>query len=244
VRGVLGQATEAHLHEASRGRDARPWRARSPCDALVSAVAPWPCLRASSRCRSVARRCAISRLPGPRGSGLPDSRSRPRRASSLPCSRSATLLHVGFVGCVVVTVCTSRCRRRTAMCAFIPKCHCCPFLVWCISGSRSPSAFLVGARRGDDGRIHDAAALEQQALRARCALTCLEDVLGQLVLFQQVSEVQDRGLVRNRIVQPTSTTGRSPTCGLTTKVAFSEGRLQNRRVCREGAAERIYAGDR
>jgi hypothetical protein len=44
---------------------------------------------------------------------------------------------------VVVTVCTSPESTSTPMCAFIPKYHCSPFLVWCISGSRSPSAFLV-----------------------------------------------------------------------------------------------------
>ena len=29
------------------------------------------------------------------------------------------------------------------ICAFMPKCHRLPFLVWCISGSRSPVLFLV-----------------------------------------------------------------------------------------------------
>src|SRR5215831_10223492 len=33
----------------------------------------------------------------------------------------------------------------TPKCPFIPKYHCCPFFVWCISGSRVPVAFLVDA---------------------------------------------------------------------------------------------------
>ena len=42
-----------------------------------------------------------------------------------------------------MTECTSPESASTPMCAFIPKCHWLPFLVWCISGSRSPSLFLV-----------------------------------------------------------------------------------------------------
>src|SRR5713101_3322258 len=37
-------------------------------------------------------------------------------------------------------------RLSTPMWAFMPKYHCWPFLVWCISGSRVPEAFFV-----DDG---------------------------------------------------------------------------------------------
>jgi hypothetical protein len=35
------------------------------------------------------------------------------------------------------------CLESTPMCAFSPKYHCLPFLVWCISGSRLPLAFFV-----------------------------------------------------------------------------------------------------
>ena len=41
------------------------------------------------------------------------------------------------------TVCTRPESASTPMCAFMPKNHCWPFLLWCISGSRSPLAFLV-----------------------------------------------------------------------------------------------------
>ena len=40
------------------------------------------------------------------------------------------------------------------MCSFMPKYHCWPLRVWCMSGSRALSAFLVELGRGDDGCIH------------------------------------------------------------------------------------------
>ena len=42
-----------------------------------------------------------------------------------------------------MTVCTKPESVSTPMWAFIPKCHWLPFLVLCISGSRSPRLFLV-----------------------------------------------------------------------------------------------------
>ncbi len=53
------------------------------------------------------------------------------------------------------------------MCAFMPKCHCFPFLARSISGSRSPARFLV-----KDGAL-----------------------MSQLVSFQEMPEIQDGGLV-------------------------------------------------
>ena len=52
-----------------------------------------------------------------------------------------------FAG-VPTTVCTSPDATSVPMCAFIPKNHWFPFLVWCISGSRVPVRFSVelGAR--------------------------------------------------------------------------------------------------
>ena len=43
----------------------------------------------------------------------------------------------------VQTVCTTPCFESTPMCAFSPKYHWLPFLVWCIAGSRWPVEFLV-----------------------------------------------------------------------------------------------------
>src|ERR1039458_1476051 len=44
---------------------------------------------------------------------------------------------------VTTTVCTSWLSRSAPMCAFIPKYHWLPLRVWCISGSRFFSLFLV-----------------------------------------------------------------------------------------------------
>ena len=44
---------------------------------------------------------------------------------------------------VPITVCTTPEATSTPICAFIPKCHWLPFLVWCISGSRALLLFLV-----------------------------------------------------------------------------------------------------
>jgi hypothetical protein len=41
------------------------------------------------------------------------------------------------------TECTMPCLESTPMCAFMPKNHCLPLRVWCISGSRLPLALLV-----------------------------------------------------------------------------------------------------
>ena len=58
---------------------------------------------------------------------------------------------------VPVTLCTSPDCTSTPMCAFIPKYHWLPFLVWCISGSRSLLAFLVEEGAAFDGGIDDGA---------------------------------------------------------------------------------------
>jgi hypothetical protein len=66
------------------------------------------------------------------------------------------------------------------MWAFMPKYHCSPFFVWCISGSRSPSWFLVelGAEmivastivpRSSIGYLTPKAFKKQEAKRARKA---------------------------------------------------------------------------
>ncbi len=59
------------------------------------------------------------------------------------------------------------------MCAFIPKCHWLPFLVWCISGSRSPSAFLVELGAAMIVASTMLPRLSSRPLRARCAFTRL-----------------------------------------------------------------------
>src|SRR6476646_9347844 len=62
---------------------------------------------------------------------------------SCPCNNSGnTVLSAALAG-VATTAWISLVRLSTPKCAFIPKYHWLPFLVWCISGSRAFSAFLV-----------------------------------------------------------------------------------------------------
>ena len=56
---------------------------------------------------------------------------------------------------------------------------------------------LGRGRRGDDGRIHDRAALEQQPLLLKQRADLSKDALSQVVLFQKVAKAQDRRLIRN-----------------------------------------------
>ena len=44
---------------------------------------------------------------------------------------------------VTTALCVNPVWLSTPMCNFMPKYHCWPFLVWCMSGSRALSAFLV-----------------------------------------------------------------------------------------------------
>src|SRR5450756_1629357 len=62
---------------------------------------------------------------------------------------------------VTTTVCTSLLARSAPMCAFIPKYHWLPFLVWCISGSRCFSLFLV-----EDGAAISVASTNVPYIRA------------------------------------------------------------------------------
>jgi hypothetical protein len=55
---------------------------------------------------------------------------------------------VAAVVAVVAKLCTSPVSRSQLACSFIPKCHCFPLRVWCISGSRHWPAFLVSPRHG------------------------------------------------------------------------------------------------
>jgi hypothetical protein len=63
---------------------------------------------------------------------------------------------------------------------------------------------LGGARRRDDRGVNDAAALEKQALARQQRADRPQDVIGQVIGFEQVPEVQDGRLVRNRLVQAQS----------------------------------------
>ena len=78
-------------------------------------------------------------IPGYPESPYTTSSSSRRRLSAyvISCSLAA----------VTVTVCTSPLPAFTSMGHFIPNCHPLPFFVWCISGPRALSAFLVNPLR-------------------------------------------------------------------------------------------------
>jgi len=54
---------------------------------------------------------------------------------------------------------------------------------------------LRRARRRDDRRVHDAAALQHQSLAGEVGVDAAKDLRGDVVFFQQVPEVQDRRLI-------------------------------------------------
>src|SRR5260370_32329359 len=87
----------------------------------------------------------------------------------------------------------------TPTCAFIPKYHCFPFFVWCISGSRCCSRFLVdvGACRMVASTI--VPVVIRTPCACRCRFTCPRICSPRFVLFQQVAELAHRGLVRHRL---------------------------------------------
>jgi hypothetical protein len=60
---------------------------------------------------------------------------------------------------------------------------------------------LGGTGRGDDGRVHDAAALEHQALARQVGIDFLKEVIGQVIGLQQMAKVQDGCFIRDRLGQ-------------------------------------------
>ena len=67
----------------------------------------------------------------------------PKATSSCLCSRAPACTTSFTLDAVPTTLCTSQECMSTPMWAFMPKYHWLPFLVWCISGSRSPWAYFV-----------------------------------------------------------------------------------------------------
>src|ERR1700746_363859 len=86
----------------------------------------------------------------------------------------------------------------TPTCAFIPKYHCFPFRVWCISGSRLCSRFLVEL----GAWIRVASTIVPVVIRTpfacKCRFTVPRISSPQMVLFQQVPELAHRRLIRHR----------------------------------------------
>ena len=149
---------------------------------------------------------ALTACTGPRSSALrtnhrDDWRLARPTACSLPCIKSAICSMSASLAAVVMTVCTRPLWASTVMCAFMPKCHRLPFLVWCISGSRSPSVFFVELGAAMMVASTMLPFLRSRPLRAQVRVDRLENVLGQVVGFEQVAKVQDRRLVRDRLAQ-------------------------------------------
>src|SRR5438105_7052168 len=78
----------------------------------------------------------------------------------------------------------------------MPKYHWLPFLVWCISGSRALSAFLVedGALMIVASTIVPVATFSPFAAKCRCTSS-----LAQIVRFEQMTEAAHRRLVGHRL---------------------------------------------
>src|SRR5271170_6717454 len=97
---------------------------------------------------------------------------------------------------VPTTVCTTPEATSTPICAFIPKCHWLPFLVWCISGSRAFSLFLVEAGAA---MIVASTMVLRRISNPRSASNLVDHRLGQPVTLRPVAEVQQRRRVGHRV---------------------------------------------
>src|SRR4051794_31595931 len=99
---------------------------------------------------------------------------------------------------VPTTVCTTPEATSTPICAFIPKCHWLPFLVWCISGSRALLLFFV---EGGAAMMVASTIVPWRISNPRSssiAPTSSNRCPGQVVLLQPMAEVQHRGRIGNR----------------------------------------------
>src|SRR5437870_2842267 len=116
-----------------------------------------------------------------------------------PCNRSGSTAESATLAAVATAVWMIFVLLSTPTCAFIPKYHCLPFFVWCISGSRCCSRFLVEVGCVQDGRVHDRARRDSHPLRLQVQIHLSQDLFAQLMFFQQVPELAHRGLVRYRL---------------------------------------------
>jgi hypothetical protein len=98
---------------------------------------------------------------------------------------------------LVATEWTWPCFASTPMCAFNPKYHCLPFLVWLVHLRVALAARILGRRgRMQDGRIHDRARLDADALGLQMQVHRIQHQTAQIVPLQQVTEPQHRRFVR------------------------------------------------
>lgn len=101
----------------------------------------------------------------------------------LTVQQAVGLHHIDEAARRARTVCTRPESASVPMFAFMPYYHGLPFLLWFISGLRSPEAFLGGARHSDRCGIHHRAALEQQALLGQDGVDGCHDLRAHLLSF-------------------------------------------------------------
>src|SRR6202521_4742086 len=116
----------------------------------------------------------------------------PHTRVSSPCNRSGSTAESATLAAVATAVWMIFVLLSTPTCAFIPKYHCLPFLVWCISGSRRCSRFLV-----EVGACKMVASTH--SFRLQVQVHRPQNLFAQMVLFQQMPELAHRGLVRGRL---------------------------------------------
>jgi hypothetical protein len=78
------------------------------------------------------------------------------------------------------------------MCALKPKCQFFPFLDWWASGSRECPLVLGGARRLDEGRVHDGASPHHDARRLELRVQLVEHGLAEALPLEDVAELRER----------------------------------------------------
>ena len=126
---------------STTGTDSRTWRAPATCAGYCVARPD----RTRHRDDSGNSQCP---RPAARTHGSPVALALVRQVA--PDPRLGAVRQFGqqarescTLAVVVATEWISLCRLSTPICAFMPKCGSLPLLVWCISGSRSPSRYLV-----------------------------------------------------------------------------------------------------
>src|SRR5207302_1755473 len=132
------------------GSSPAPLRQYDPCSGSADECSPGPEARTPGSLRSVRDK--------------PD----PHTRVSSPCNRSGSTAESATLAAVATAVWMIFVLLSTPTCAFIPKYHCLPFFVWCISGSRCCSRFLVevGACR------MAASTIVPVVIRTPCACKC------------------------------------------------------------------------
>src|SRR5271166_2251677 len=100
---------------------------------------------------------------------------------------------------VTPAVCTSPLSASTPMCAFIPKYHWFPFFDELISGSRFCSLFFVEGEAAISVASTIVPPRRSSPFAARCSATAAKIAFVSLMTLEQVTEIEDRRLVGDRV---------------------------------------------